>query len=126
MTTLAQDAAELRAIYEARRTAKDEYDKLDREYKSKQAEFLDRMEAEEVDGIKRDGINFVPASTTYGQVTDRREFVEWAETHEPELIEPKEIGERINEYVRGCLDDGRALPPGLGFYIREYVSQRAA
>ena len=30
----------------------------------------------------------------------------------------------VNELIRDHLDNGAELPPGLGFYVREYISQR--
>jgi hypothetical protein len=31
----------------------------------------------------------------------------------------------LNEVVREKLDNGEQLPDGLGFYVKQYVSQRA-
>jgi hypothetical protein len=124
-TTLAEDAAALR---ELKRTAA----ALDTEAKEAKAaaqqaeiEFFERMDTEGVQSIKYDGTNFVRAETVFGQVQDRSEFVAWAEENRPELLETKERKALVNELVREHLDDGAPLPPGLGFYVNQYVSQRA-
>lgn len=123
LTEEARDLAELKARYSV---AKGEADALKAEFDQAQADLLERMREEGAEGVKTNGINFVPASTTYGQIQDRAEFIRWAEVHDDELLEVKEISGRVNELVRQHLDDGTPLPPGCGFYVREYISQRAA
>lgn len=126
MTTLTADALALRDLKERRDTAKAEYESLNEEYKLAEADLLERMDEEGSEGTKAGGVNFVPAETPYAQVQDRAEFVKWAQENDDELIEPRERKELINALVRRHLDDGEPLPPGLGFYVRRYVSQRAA
>lgn len=125
-SSISEDAAALRELKLARDEAKAEAESLDRQFKAEQAKLLERMEEEKCEGVKVEGINFVPTKTIYGQVQDRSEFVKWAEENEPELLEPKERKELINELVRQKLDDGEPLPPGLNFRTQEYISQRAA
>lgn len=124
--TLTQAARNLKELKARRDEAKREYEALAEEFKIDQARLLERMEEEENEGIKADGTNFVPSATVYATVQDRSAFVEWATENDPELIEPRERGELINQLVREHLDDGRPLPPGLGSYVREFISQRAA
>lgn len=124
--TLAEEAAALRTLKEQRDEAKAEAKSLEVRYNEAQQALMQRMEDEGVDGLKQGGNNFVPATTIYGQVQDRREFVEWAKENAPELIEYKERSENINELARQLLDDGEPFPPGLGFRDRKYISVRAA
>lgn len=126
MTTLTDDAKGLAALKRKRDDAKAEYEACKQEHAQAEIEFLERMAHEGSEGIKAEGINFVPAKTPYAQVQDRTEFVRWAQDNDPELIEPRERKELINALVRRHIDDGEPLPPGIGFYIKEYVSQRAA
>lgn len=124
MSTLAEDAAVLQELKqlatETEKTAKEAKDQ------AKHAEqlFFARMEQESVDSIKVNGTNFVKTATIYGQVQDREEFIKWAQANAPELLETKERSALVNELVRERLDTGEVLPDGLGFYAREYVSQR--
>jgi hypothetical protein len=125
-TTLAEDCeawAELKA--EAERL-----DKLADEAKAAASKaelaLFERMEHERVKSIKVGSTNFVTAETTYGQIQDRSEFVKWAEENMGELIEIKERKGLVNELVRERLDSGEVLPPGVGFYTRQYVSRRAS
>jgi hypothetical protein len=123
---LHEQAANLRELKLARDEAKAQAKSLDEQFKAEQTKLMDRMEDAGVDGIKKDGINFVPVTTIYGQVQDRSEFIKWAEEENPELLERKERSELINELARQCLDDGEEFPPGLGFRTRPYISQRSA
>lgn len=125
MASLNEDAATLREQKIERDEAKAQYESLDKQFKEAQMKLLERMDEEKCEGTKVNGINFVPTKTIYGQVQDRSEFVSWAEENEPELLEPKERKELINELVRQKLDDGEPLPPGLNFRVQEYISQRA-
>lgn len=93
-------------------------------YKQAEVAFIERMQSEGVESIKHDGTLYVPAATTYGQIQDRAEFVAWAEAERPELLETKERKALVNEIVRECLDNGTEMPPGVGFYVSEYVSLR--
>lgn len=124
MSTIQEDCAHLRGL-------KLKANNLDAQAKDAKAEHVAaelalfaRMDEESTESIKYDGTLFVPASTVYGQVQDRGEFVAWAEENQPELLEVKERKSLVNELIRSHLDDGAELPPGLGFYVREYVSQR--
>ncbi len=123
--TIQQEAKELRELKESYVESKAETDSLKRQFDKAQADLIERMDTDAVEGLKVDGTNFIPTKTIYGQVQDRSEFVAWAEQEAPELLEPKERSELINELVRQKLDDGEQLPPGLNFRVREYISQRA-
>jgi uncharacterized protein with LGFP repeats len=84
------------------------------------------MEAEDAQSHKASGTTFSPVKKQYATVQDRAEFVRWAQENEPDLIQYKERGAELNSLVRQRLDDGEVLPPGVGFYDREYISQRNA
>lgn len=126
MSTLSEDARKLGSLRKrydrATADAKIYKEEMDRA----EMALFERMEHEDVGSIKVGTSNFVRAATTYGQVQDRSAFVTWAEENAPELVELKERKALINEIVRQCLEDGVPLPDGLGFYLKQYVSQRAA
>lgn len=124
--TLTQQAAQLRKLKQESDALEAKADDARARFKEAELALFHRMEAEEAEGVKHRGTNFVPTSTTYGQVQDRDAFIEWARDHRPELIEPHERKGLVNEFIRECLDNGEPLPPGLGFYTRDYISQRAA
>jgi hypothetical protein len=126
MTTLSQDAVALRAKRYQRDKAKEKYDGYKAETDRLEAELFDRMENEDVGGIKVGANNFVRVATTYGSINDRSAFVAWAETEMPELVETKERKALVNEIVRERIDSGEALPPGTTFYVKQYISQRAS
>lgn len=126
MTTITEDARMLRQL----RAELDEAELIARdakiEYEDAQRKFFDRLETEGVGAVKVDGVNFVPQTTIYGQVQDREAFIEWAETTDESLLEPRERKALVNELVREAIEQGDPLPPGLGFYTKDYVSQRVA
>lgn len=89
-----------------------------------QAEMFEAMREEGHMSYKSDAASFSRKSTFYGTVQDREAFVKWC--HEnglaEELLKEKEVGQRLNEIVRNAIDNGEDLPPGLGFYARQYIS----
>lgn len=125
-TTLVQDAAVLRDLKQAAAELDARAKEAKQEAQRAELEFFARMDEEGVESIKYDGTLFVPSSTVYGQVQDRSEFVQWAEENMPELLETKERKALVNELIREHLDNGQELSPGLGFYVKEYVSQRVS
>lgn len=124
MTTISEDCAHLRGL-KLRSTNLDAQAKEAKaECKAAEIALINRMEDESVDALKYDGTLFVPSETTYGNVSDRSEFIEWALENAPELVEYKERPKLVNETVREYLDNNQELPPGLDFYVKQYVSQR--
>lgn len=126
MANLTEELKELRQLRERKEDAKAEADIAKAEYDAKQAEVLERMKEEGVESMKTDGVLFSPGGTPYGQVQDSEAFIEWAQEQDENLLEQKPRKELINQLVREHLDNGAPLPPGLGFYVREFVSQRAS
>jgi hypothetical protein len=66
----------------------------------------------------------VTASTVYAQVQDKQALIEWAQENDDELVSLAPRKALLNQKVRECLDNGEPLPPGLGAYEKEYISQR--
>lgn len=96
-------------------------------YKSAEMRLKERMDLEKVSGIKVGAVNYVPAETTYANIQDLSTLIDWAEAEgHTEFLKVAANKEALNEEIRRRLDDGEALPPGVGFYVKEYVSQRAA
>lgn len=124
--TLTDECRHVRRVREQRDIAKAVYDEFDEAYKAAHGALLQRFKDEGAEGIKADQVSFVPSGTRYANIEDWDAFKVWATEHHPELLELKPISGRLNEIVREADDDGRALPPGLGIYRKEFVSQRAA
>lgn len=126
MTTLPDDARKLASLRSRYERASADAKVYKEEMERAETALFERMEHEDVGSIKVGSSNFVRATTIYGQVQDRGAFVAWAEENAPELIESKERKALVNEIVRQCIEDKVPLPDGLGFYPKQYVSQRAA
>ena len=126
MTTINEDLAELRSLKLERDKHKETFDTADHAFKMKQAEVYERMDEDGIESMKVEGVNYVRSATAYGSVQDRDAFVEWAKEHDDSLVEYKERAALINELVRERIDNEEELPPGLGFYTRELVQQRAS
>lgn len=126
MGTLTDDLQRLAELSDMASDADEEAKDLKRQVKELEAELIERMAEEDVDSMKTGGLNFVPSKTPYGQVNDRATFIAWCEEQGyDELLEVKERKGLINEIARRHLDDGEPLPPGMTFYVKEYISKRA-
>lgn len=123
--TIPQEAKQLRELKHEAKEADDLARSLKAEVRRRELALKERMEEQDIDGVKVDGSSFVPTETIYGQVQDRSQFVAWAIENAPELVEYKERGELINSLARETLDDNGEFPPGLGFRVKEYISVRA-
>lgn len=66
-------------------------------------------------------------STTYAKVNDMDALLAWAEEsgHEDwfDMAPRKRV---LNEAVRAAIDNGEELPPGVHYYVKEYVSCTAS
>lgn len=126
-TSLKQDLVRLRRL-------KEESTKLNAQARQKtaelnqfQAKVYARMEAEEIDGLKVNGVNFVRvAPQPYASIQDRDAFIEWARDNDASLVSEKEEKRLLNALVRERVDNGEELPPGIGFYTKEIISVTAA
>lgn len=126
--TLGEELAELRDEKIAYREADKEAKRLKKIHDTHQYRIIERMERERCKSYSDGDTLFVSASTTMANVQDREAFVAWAKEHDEALLDPlpKERGELLNQLVRERLDNGEPLPPGIGFYVREYISHNKA
>ena len=126
MMKITEQARELRALKQAAAEAKSAAEDAKDAFEDAQRKFYERLQDEGIGSIKVDGTLFVPQQTTYHQIQDREAFIAWAEENEEELLEPKERKSLLNELVKDYIERGEELPPGLGFYVKDYISQRIA
>lgn len=105
--------------------ARKAHDRAKQDYAEAHAALYRRMDEEEMDGFKSNGVRFSMDSKPYAVIQDRQAFVKWATENHPELVSLKEEKALLNALVRECLDDNRDLPPGLGHYDREIVKQES-
>lgn len=126
MTTITQDMERLHELRATARGLKTEADAAKLDADRAEYELFQRMEHERVGAQRVDGIgNFVRAETEYAQVQDETELLAWAEIEMPEIFEQKPRKKILNELVKERLNSGQPLPPGLGFYVKQYVSVRS-
>lgn len=123
---ISEEARQFRELRVERDEAKRVFEDLDAQYKQAMDRLFQRMNAEGVDGLKVDDISFTPSETVYANMQDRDAFVQWAKENDDQLIESKERKALLNAMVRERIDNGEPLPPGVGFYVRETVQQRAS
>jgi hypothetical protein len=133
MSTLTQDCRELERLRQAKKDANEAKKAADAAFEEAERRLIIRMESEEAESHRADGRNFTPTRTTYGQIQDRAAFIAWAMAQEGDevgedetLYEIKERKGLVSELVRERLDNGEPLPPGVTFYVKEYVSTTAA
>ena len=98
-------------------SAKTEHDVL-------QAEAFEMMRSRRIMTLKAEDAAFSRKATIYGHVRDRELFANWCREngYGDELLVQKENSRALNEIVRGLVDNGEDLPPGVGFYAKEYIS----
>ena len=128
MGTLTDDLIKLSNLKAARTQMKAHYDEVDRAFRKHEAHCIDRMENDEEKPISSHvagDVGYSKAETIYASMQDREQFRNWAELNAPDLLELKERSGDLSGYVRAALDDGRPPPPGVGFYVKKYISQRA-
>ena len=89
---------------------------------------FDRMVDEGYDpgesSLKIRGVVYIPNRTDYAVVQDRTAFVQWAKDNDTGLIEEATREGLLNQLVRERLDNGEPLPPGIGYYTKEFISVR--
>jgi hypothetical protein len=125
-TSLAQDLRRLKRLKDESSTANAKARAATEALNKFQAKVFARMEAEEVDSMKVSGRNFVRSTTEYASIQDRDAFLVWARENDHSLYAEREERRLLNQLVRERLDNGEELPPGIGFYVREIVSVKAA
>lgn len=127
MTTLTEDMERLHKLRQESKQAADIAAESKLAADHAEYELFQRMEQERCGSQRVDGIgNFVRAETEYAQVQDEAALLAWAEAEMPEIFEQKPRKKILNEIVRERLNSGEPLPPGLGFYSKQYVSLRSA
>lgn len=125
ITNITDELKNLRELRLHRDKCKELYEQADKEFKKQQARVIDLMETEGMESAKVDGVLFSRVGTIFGYVNNRQKFIEWAAEYDEELFEPKERAQLVNEIVRERVLNNEELPPGVSFYVREYISQRA-
>lgn len=116
--------AELKLAKHNYRAAQELADKLKAEHDLQQAEVFSVMRDRKLLTHKGEDASFSRKSTIYGHVQDRDAFIQWCKDNEldADILVLKEKGQPLNELVRSKIDNGEELPPGVGFYAREYIS----
>ena len=116
--------AELRAAKNKYRSLQTEADEAKGLHDKLQTEVFATMRDRKLLTHKAEDASFSRKSTIYGHVQDRDAFVQWCRDNDldSDILVVKEKGQPLNELVRSRIDNGEELPPGVGFYAREYVS----
>ena len=122
--TLPEKLAQLAELKKAYQTFDEQCKKARREHDAFQAEVFEFMRENGLLTVKTDNGTFSCKSTIYAKVQDMDQFVAWVKEQglEEEFIKEKEVGARLNEYVRDAVANGAPLPEGTTWYPREYVS----
>jgi hypothetical protein len=116
--------AQLKLAKQNYRAAQELADQLKADHDAEQAEVFSIMRDRKLLTHKAEDASYSRKSTIYGHVQDRDAFVEWCRQNEldSDILVLKEKGQPLNELVRSRIDNGEELPPGIGFYAREYIS----
>lgn len=123
--TIPQRLAELARLREQYRAEQAVADATKAEHDRLQKILHEDMKEAGLLTIGTDTDTFTRKSTYYAQVENQDEFIAWAESEGllEEFTETAAVKGRLNELVRQRLQDGETLPPGLGFYSKDYISK---
>jgi hypothetical protein len=123
------DVRQLKVLRESRDKAKAAADAAEAEYREWEAICWEKMEnAGDTSTTKvlPDGtkLQIVRRGTIYSRVLDNDVLLDSLEQEGrvEELTKPGFQKQRLNEYVRTCLESGVPLPDGLDFYERRYLT----
>lgn len=99
-------------------------DEAKQQHDALQAEVFAIMRDRRILTHKAEDASYSRKATIYGHVQDRDAFVAWCRENglDEDILVVKEKGQPLNELVRARIDNGEELPPGIGFYAREYIS----
>lgn len=126
-------AHELLEARDKRDEAKVALTTAENDYRQQEAEYFTAMSESKIkNAVKIDlgdhgDVTFGLGSTRYARILDSKKVREWAEANDERRAafidaEGKLVKARLNEEVRERLDNSTPLPPGLDFYVREYVT----
>lgn len=117
LTRLAELKNKYRALDEKAKKARHEHERF-------QAEVYEFMRDNGLLTVKTNSGTYSAKSTIYAKVQDLEQFLDWARTMEldEEFVREKEVGARLNEYVRDAVANGSPLPDGVVWYPKEYIS----
>lgn len=117
LTTLAQKKQHYRDLDQQAKEAR-------RDHERYQAQVYDHMREQGLLSIKTHKGTYSAKSTVYAKVQDLDAFIEWATANglSEEFLREKEVGARLNEFVRDAVANGSPLPNGVVWYPKEYIS----
>lgn len=118
-------------LREKRDTTKTAAEAAETEYREYETEVWEEMsESEQLPPFKFDlgepygVVSFSPRETYYGRVIDADAALEYFEQRAliDEYTQPKIVMARVNELVRDAIEQNEALPKGLDFYPRRFIT----
>lgn len=126
MADLSRDMEEARG---KSKQAKEVLDKAkEREHETEMKLYNSLLEADEKSFKRSDGVTFTRVSTAYPKYEDAEALLKWIdETGQEEQLTKREFYKsRLREILLKCLEEQKPLPPGMDFYVKEYVSRKAS
>lgn len=113
----------LRHLKRVAKTKADEASSAKSEMEEYQHQLFQDMRASNLYSAKTDQGQFSLKSTIYPTIQNREEFIAWCHEHGmDDYVQEVEAKGRLGEMVRQRLDDGEELPPGVHYYVKEYIS----
>lgn len=114
----------LRRLKEISRELAERADTAKAEMERYQAILFQEMRDERVTSLKHEGKSYAAKETIYATVQDLDAFAEWARENglETEFLKEAAVKRLLNELVNARLNSQEELPPGLGWYAKQYIS----
>lgn len=130
-TDVAKKLRRLIEVREKRDISKATAERDEKEYRAIEAEVIDALEESPLEppykvdfGEPYGVVRFSPRETIYGRVIDKEAALDYFEQRAlmDELTEPKIAMARLNEIVRELHEQGEAMPDGVDFVPRRYIT----
>jgi hypothetical protein len=99
-------------------------DEAKKRYQEYEHAVFQEMTAAGMTGFKSETAGYSAKSTIYANVQDSEAFEAWCAENglTEDFLKSAPEKARLNELVRERLDNGEELPPGVGWYPRNYIS----
>jgi len=124
MSTIEERLTKLRELKRAAEASQKQADADKADHAQYQEDLFAAMREAGVRSVKTNDAQFSARSTIYGSVQDIDLFMTWCKQHNvsADYFTDKPSMRRINELVRDRLDAGDEIPPGVGWFPRDYIS----
>jgi hypothetical protein len=128
---LASQFRRLVELREKRDETKTSAEKAETEYRDYEAELFDELQEGPMQGTLRFDlggdigvVTFTPRETKFGRIVDQDAALKFFEDRElaQEMTKPSIEKRKLNELIRGLLEQGKSMPDGIDWYAKRGIT----